>query len=127
MLQLAQILAQGGLCKPKGRFFRSVRLYLTEIVIDICYNWRKFWRKGAFAFGGIGRIELIRPIGHKLVDSLTRRLVDFPLGRWTKKRSGTLTSARPGWSYSIDMCYIKLIRALDQQLREPYQLHCFRT
>ena len=25
--------------KPKGRFFRSVVLYLTDIVIDICYNW----------------------------------------------------------------------------------------
>lgn len=32
-------------CKPKGRFFRSVRLYLTDIMIDICYNWRKFWQK----------------------------------------------------------------------------------
>ena len=31
--------------KPKGRFFRSVRLYLTDIMIDICYNWRKFWQK----------------------------------------------------------------------------------
>ena len=29
----------------------------------------KKWRKGAFAFGGIGRIGLIRPIGHQLVDS----------------------------------------------------------
>ena len=27
--------------------------------------------KGAFAFGGIGRIGLIRPIGHQLVDPLT--------------------------------------------------------
>ena len=66
--------------KPKGRFFRSVRLYLTEIMIDICRNWRKFWqkkwRKGAFAFGGIGRIGLIRPIGHQLVDSPTCKLVD---------------------------------------------------
>ena len=24
--------------KPKGRFFRSVRLYLTDIVIDIATN-----------------------------------------------------------------------------------------
>ena len=31
--------------KPKGRFFRSVKLYLTDIMIDICYNWRKFWQK----------------------------------------------------------------------------------
>ena len=49
-------------CKPKGRFFRSVRLYLTDIMIDIRHKWRKFWRKGAFAFGGIGQIGLIRPI-----------------------------------------------------------------
>ena len=67
-------------CKPKGRFFRSVRLYLTDIMIDICYNWRKFWqkkwRKGAYAFGGIGQIGLIRPIGHQLVDSPTCKLVD---------------------------------------------------
>ena len=28
--------------KPKGRFFRSVRLYLTEIMIDICRKWRIF-------------------------------------------------------------------------------------
>ena len=62
--------------KPKGRFFRSVRLYLTDIMFDICYNWRKFWRKRAFAFGGIGRIGLIRPIGHQLVDSPTCKLVD---------------------------------------------------
>ena len=33
--------------KPKGRFFRSVGLYLTDIMIDICYNWRKFWQKMA--------------------------------------------------------------------------------
>ena len=32
----------------------------------------KKWRKGAYAFGGIRRIGLIRPIGHQLVDSLTR-------------------------------------------------------
>ena len=62
--------------KPKGRFFRSVKLYLTEIMIDICRNWRKFWRKGAYAFGGIGRIGLIRPIGHQPVDSPTCKLVD---------------------------------------------------
>ena len=31
----------------------------------------KKMEKGAFAFGGIGRIELIRPIGHQLVDPLT--------------------------------------------------------
>ena len=36
----------------------------------------KKWRKGAFAFGGIGRIGLIRPIGHQLVDSPTCKLVD---------------------------------------------------
>ena len=41
-------------------------------MIDICRNWRKFWRKGAYAFGGIGRIGLIRPIGHQPVDLLTR-------------------------------------------------------
>lgn len=63
-------------CKPKGRFFRSVRLYLTDIMIDICRKWRKFWRKRAFAFGGIGQIGLIRPIGHQLVDSPTCKLVD---------------------------------------------------
>ena len=62
--------------KPKGRFFRSVGLYLTDIMIDICHKWRNFWRKGAFAFGGIGRIGLIRPIGHQLVDSPTCKLVD---------------------------------------------------
>ena len=28
--------------KPKGRFFRSVRLYLTDIMIDICRKWRIF-------------------------------------------------------------------------------------
>ena len=28
--------------KPKGRFFRSVGLYLTEIMIDICRKWRIF-------------------------------------------------------------------------------------
>lgn len=39
--------------KPKGRFFRSVRLYLTDIMIDICYNWRKFWQKN-------GERELMR-------------------------------------------------------------------
>ena len=63
------------ICKPKGRFFRSVRLYLTDIMIDICRKWRiylaKKMEKGAFAFGGIGRIGLIRPIGHQLVDPLT--------------------------------------------------------
>ena len=32
----------------------------------------KKWRKGAYAFGGIGRIELIRPIGHQPVDPLSR-------------------------------------------------------
>ena len=62
--------------KPKGRFFRSVRLYLTDIMIDICCKWRiylaKKMEKGAFASGGIGRIGLIRPIGHQLVDSVTR-------------------------------------------------------
>lgn len=34
--------------KPKGRFFRSVRLYLTDIVIDIATNGAIFgakWRK----------------------------------------------------------------------------------
>ena len=34
--------------KPKGRFFRSVRLYLTDIVIDIAKNGAIFgakWRK----------------------------------------------------------------------------------
>ena len=31
--------------KPKGRFFRSVRLYLTDIVIDIAANGANFWRK----------------------------------------------------------------------------------
>ena len=31
----------------------------------------KKMEKGAFAFGGIGRIGLIRPIGHQLVDPLT--------------------------------------------------------
>lgn len=94
-------------------------------MIDICRKWRiylaKKRRKGAFVFGGIGRIGLIRPIGHQLVDLLTSS------GEVDKKRSGTREGARPEWSYSIDMCYIKLIRALDQQLREPYQLHCFRT
>ena len=34
--------------KPKGRFFRSVRLYLTEIMIDICRKWRKFLAQGGF-------------------------------------------------------------------------------
>ena len=28
--------------KPKGRFFRSARLYLTDIMIDICRKWRIF-------------------------------------------------------------------------------------
>ena len=28
--------------KPKGRFFRFVRLYLTDIMIDICRKWRIF-------------------------------------------------------------------------------------
>ena len=28
--------------KPKGRFFRFVRLYLTDIMIDICRKWRNF-------------------------------------------------------------------------------------
>ena len=32
----------------------------------------KKMEKGTFAFGGIGRIGLIRPIEHQLVDSLTR-------------------------------------------------------
>ena len=62
------------ICKPKGRFFRSVRLYLTDIMIDIYRKWRIYLakkEKGAFAFGGIGRIGLIRPIGHQLVDPLT--------------------------------------------------------
>ena len=31
--------------KPKGRFFRSVGLYLTDIVIDIATNGAYFWRK----------------------------------------------------------------------------------
>jgi len=35
-------------------------------------NGANFWRKGAFAFGGIGQIGLIRPIGHQLADLLTR-------------------------------------------------------
>ena len=34
--------------KPKGRFFRSVKLYLTEIMIDICRKWRKFLAQGGF-------------------------------------------------------------------------------
>ena len=69
--------------KPKGRFFRSVRLYLTDIMIDICRKWRIYLakkEKGAFAFGGIGRIGLIRPIGHQPVGSPTCKLVD-PLTR----------------------------------------------
>ena len=28
--------------KPKGRFFRSARLYLIDIMIDICRKWRIF-------------------------------------------------------------------------------------
>ena len=28
--------------KPKGRFFRAVGLYLTDIMIDICRKWRIF-------------------------------------------------------------------------------------
>ena len=43
-------------------------------MIDICRKWRIYLakkEKGAFAFGGIGRIGLIRPIGHQLVDPLT--------------------------------------------------------
>ena len=28
--------------KPKGRFFRFVRLYLTDIMIYICRKWRNF-------------------------------------------------------------------------------------
>ena len=64
----------------------------------------------------------------QLANLLTRRPVDSLTSPWGhKKRSGTREGARPEWSYSIDMRYIKLIRALDQQLREPYQLHCFRT
>ena len=31
--------------KPKGRFFRSVRLYLTDIVIDIATNGAIFGAK----------------------------------------------------------------------------------
>ena len=31
--------------KPKGRFFRSVRLYLTDIMIDICRKWRIYLAK----------------------------------------------------------------------------------
>ena len=69
-------ICETSICKPKGRFFRSVGLYLTDIMIDICRKWRiylaKKMEKGAFAFGGIGRIGLIRPIGHQLVDFLTR-------------------------------------------------------
>ena len=67
-------ICETSICKPKGRFFRSVRLYLTDIMIDICCKWRIYLakkEKGAFAFGGIGRIGLIRPIGHQLVDPLT--------------------------------------------------------
>ena len=57
----------------------------------------------------------------------TRWLVDLPPGKVDKKRSGTREGARPEWSYSIDMCQIKLIRALDQQLRELCLRRCFRT
>ena len=41
-------------------------------MIDICRKWRIYLakkEKGAFAFGGIGRIGLIRPIRRQLVDS----------------------------------------------------------
>ena len=47
--------------KPKGRFFRSVGLYLTDIMIDICHKWRNFWRKmekkRAFALGMIYKLS----------------------------------------------------------------------
>ena len=47
--------------KPKGRFFRSVGLYLTDIVIDIATNgayfWRKMEKKRAFALGMIYKLS----------------------------------------------------------------------
>ena len=55
--------------KPKGRFFRSVGLYLTDIAIEIATNGAIFgakWRKG------IGQIGSIGLIGRQLIDSLTR-------------------------------------------------------
>ena len=64
--------------KPKGRFFRSVRLYLTDIMIDICYNWRKFWQKN----GERGLMRLVASDESDLSDLsdtnlLTRYLVDL--------------------------------------------------
>ena len=65
-------------CKPKGRFFRSVRLYLTDIMIDICYNWRKFWQKN----GERGLMRLVASDESDLSDLsdtnlLTRQLANL--------------------------------------------------
>ena len=54
-------------------------------MIDICRKWRIYLakkEKGAFAFGGIGRIGLIRPIGHQLVGLLVCWLVDPLTSPW---------------------------------------------
>ena len=64
--------------KPKGRFFRSVGLYLTDIVIDICYNWRKFWQKN----GERGLMRLVASDESDLSDLsdtnlLTRQLANL--------------------------------------------------
>ena len=101
MLQLAQILAKkmekGGLCVWWHRTNRTYPTYRTPT----CWP----------------------------VISLTCWPVDSLTSSWEvdKKRSGTREGARPGWSYSIDMCQIKLIRALDQQLRGLCLRRCFRT
>ena len=122
MLHFASLISHNLRCIPAYShqiptgFFKSLLNYHRDTLYII-----------AFTFVSIGRIGLIRPIGHQLVDLLTRWPVDFLMGGEHKKKSGTREGARPEWSYSIDMCQIKLIRALDQQLREPYQLHCFRT
>ena len=66
------------ICKPKGRFFRSVGLYLTDIMIDICYNWRKFWQKN----GERGLMRLVASDESDLSDLsdtnlLTRQLANL--------------------------------------------------
>ena len=60
--------------KPKGRFFRSVRLYLTDIVIDIATNGANFGARGPLHLAASGESDL-----SDLSDtnSLTRQLANL--------------------------------------------------
>ena len=123
-------ICETSICKPKGRFFRSVRLYLTDIMIDICRKWRiylaKKRRKGllhlaASAESGLYDLSDTNLLACWLVDPLTS------LREGAQKKSGTCEGARPEWSYSIDMCYIKLVRVGGRLLRGLCLRRCFRT